>query len=147
MNKLIQSVSMNLDRLSGRTAAGDKLAVFSDQFDVLPWFNDYKDFVNNFRIIGTRFSLTAQQDHSGQGVKMIWLSPEQQVDEALNFYPGIVVLKEGFLPIGACLRGSGDPYFLKLHMNEFRIFRVLHDSSTYSESMVQYITTLAELLN
>lgn len=44
---------------------------------------------------------------------MQWLTPEQIADEALNAYPGISVLRSGFIPIGSCMLGS-DPYFVKL---------------------------------
>ena len=34
--------------------------------------------------------------------------------EARGAYPGIVVLRDGFVPIGGCSIGTGDPYFLNV---------------------------------
>lgn len=50
-------------------------------------------------------------------------------DEAERFYPGLVVIKDGFVPIGQCLGGSGDPYFINIEDNPpGPLYRVYHDS-------------------
>jgi len=67
-----------------------------------------------YPIVGTRFRFSEEQDHSGLGVDMRWLTPAQTISEAIEAYPGIPASVCGYLPIGMCLQGSGDPYFLKM---------------------------------
>lgn len=67
-----------------------------------------------FPLAGVCFSLDEDQDESKIGVEMKWFSSSQMIEEALLVYPGKVVLGLGYLPVAACLVGSGDPYFLKM---------------------------------
>src|SRR5215213_1421491 len=65
-------------------------------------------------LAGVGFSLNTDHDESGVGAEVIWLTPEQTVSESVESEPGKSVLSYGFLAIGACAEGSGDPYFLGL---------------------------------
>lgn len=83
-----------------------------------------------YRIIGARMSLDARLDRSGVGVELLWLSPEQIVSEVRDVEPGVSVSQFGFLPIGACATGSGDPYFLDLRVSDTTdppLVRIRHD--------------------
>ena len=66
-----------------------------------------------YPLVETDFGLSEQEDNSGLGVNMKWLSPSQMISETVEAYPGIAAADSGYLPIGMCLEGSGDPYFLK----------------------------------
>ncbi len=52
-------------------------------------------------------------DESGVGADLYIFTEEQSLDEELNFYPGICVARDGYIPVAGCQIGSGDPYFIK----------------------------------
>src|SRR5258708_11292396 len=80
-------------------------------------------------LAGTSFSLSEDHDKSGIGAEVLWLRPEQIVSECIECQPGKSVLSFGFLAIGACEFGSGDPYFLDLRSSSSDppLVRVAHD--------------------
>lgn len=50
------------------------------------------------------------------------------LDERDNFYPGLVVAKDGYIPVGGCEIGSGDPYFVNLEEGEdSALYQIYHD--------------------
>jgi len=77
---------------------------------------------------------------------MEWMSAEVQIDEAFNFYPGLIVVEKSFIPVGICLQGSGNPYFLRIEDENWKIYRILHDFNSFNEKMVEYVTTLEVLM-
>lgn len=80
-------------------------------------------------LVGSAWSLPTDADESGLGAEVGWMSPEQMVSEAIDFYPGIAALRRGFVPVGTCLEGSGDPYFLEpLAGEDPPLVRVVHDA-------------------
>ncbi|HEX8549537.1 MAG TPA: hypothetical protein VF691_21420 [Cytophagaceae bacterium] len=42
-----------------------------------------------YPLIGKDFSLSDEDDFSGIGVNMKWLTPDEQIDEGFNNYPGM----------------------------------------------------------
>jgi hypothetical protein len=118
------------DDLTGRTinpqevaeltaGVGDKLL----PAHLLGWLGSYP-------LAGTEFSLGEDEDESGLGVEMQWLTPEQMVSETVDTYPGIVAGPLGYLPVGMCLEGSGDPYFLKTDAGEDPpVVRIPHEAA------------------
>ena len=95
---------------------------------------------------GVGFSLNADHDESGIGAELIWLTPAQIVSESVECQPGISVLSHGFLPIGACAVGSGDPYFLDLRnsSDDPPLVRVPHDyasSRPYPCAKIEIVTS------
>ncbi len=50
-------------------------------------------------------------DESELGADLKWFGPSEMIEEALSVYPGETVIGLGYLPVAACLAGSGDPYF------------------------------------
>jgi len=97
-------------------------------------------------LAGVGFSLNEDRDESGIGAEIIWLTPAQIVSESVECQPGQSVLSYGFLPIGACAEGSGDPYFLDLR-NSFddpALVRVPHDyasSGPYPREKIDIVTS------
>ena len=82
-----------------------------------------------YPLVETDFSLTAPEDNSGLGVEMKWLSPSQMISETVEAFPGIAAAVSGYLPIGMCLEGSGDYYFLKTTTGDDPLLvRVPHDA-------------------
>lgn len=76
--------------------------------------------VQTYPLAGVCFSLNENDDESGLGVDLKWFTTDQIIDEALFVYPGEVVLSLGYLPVGACSGGSGDPYFFTIEGSGFR---------------------------
>lgn len=84
-----------------------------------------------YGLAGVNFTLEDGLDESELGVEMKWLHADEMIEEALMCYPGKPALNAGFLPIGACLLGSGDPYFLKLedgNESDPALVRIPHES-------------------
>lgn len=96
----------------------------------------YIQILKKFPLVGVNFSLDEEHDQSGMGVDLKWLSPAETIDEAFEAYPGKSVIDLGYIPIGACLLGSGDPYFLKFkgdNSNDPSLVRIPHDFSSEEE--------------
>lgn len=70
--------------------------------------------LKTYALAGECFDLPSDADASGLGVTLLWLTPSQMASEAIESEPGMSVASLGFIPIGACAEGSGDPYFLDL---------------------------------
>lgn len=85
--------------------------------------------LREFKLGGASISLEENDDNSGMGAELKWLTPPQMVSEALECEPGRSVLKIKLLPVAACATGSGDPYFLDLRAMTIDppLVRVLHD--------------------
>ncbi len=102
-------------------------------------------------LIERYFSLSEQEDNSNFGVEMQWMTIQEQIDEIYNAYPSKVAIKYDFYPVGKCLEGSGDPYFVKQDKkNDFKIYRIPHESVTddiLDLNEIDYICSLQELLN
>lgn len=92
--------------------------------------------LQKYPLSGVCFSLDEENDESGLGADLKWYSAEQMIEEALLAYPGKVVLNLGYLPVAACLAGSGDPYFLKMkggNLEDPALVRISHDLVTEDE--------------
>ena len=81
------------------------------------------------RLAGVCFSLTENDDKSKFGAELLWLTPTQIVSEATECQPGTSVVPLGYIPVGACAEGSGDPYFLDLRTetSDPPLVRIPHD--------------------
>ncbi|MDP4259910.1 MAG: hypothetical protein Q8937_16910 [Bacteroidota bacterium] len=133
----------------GRIATSEEIGLLKKYFNSISFLAVYIDLVKNCRIIEQQFYIAADQDRSGMGVQMQWLTPNEQIQESFQSYPGIIVTKKDFLPIGACLAGSGDPYFLKIENNKWNIYRVLHDFAVdgkYRPEMHEFVIDLEHLM-
>jgi hypothetical protein len=101
--------------------------------------------LENYKLAGVNFSLSENDDLSGLGAEMLWLTPKQILSEAFEAEPGALALKLGFLPVGGCALGSGDPYFLDLRKecNDPPLVRVPHEyagNETYPLDMIELVT-------
>ncbi len=58
------------------------------------------------------------------------------LDEANEFYPGLAVKKDGFIPVAGCLQGSGDPYFININDGaNGPLYRIYHDAEMIDDNM------------
>ena len=90
--------------------------------------------LTSFPLAGCYFEVDEDEDLSDMGVELLWLTPEGILSEVFDAYPGILVIKQGYLPIGACAIGSGDYYYLKLTdgCNDPALVRIPHESAVIS---------------
>jgi hypothetical protein len=115
--------------LRGRTITPEEVAELTAKLSgaLLPTY--LLDILRSYPLVGTEFSLSEEEDESGLGVEMLWLSPSQIISETVEAYPGIPAGALGYLPVGADLIGSGDPYFLKTDSSgDPPVVRIPHDA-------------------
>lgn len=87
-------------------------------------------------LAGVSFFMDEDVDPSGMGVEMTWMTPDHMIEEGTKLYPGIAAHPRGFLPVGMCLLGSGDPYFLKMSPDgSCAVVRIPHESVTVDDSI------------
>jgi len=150
LNDVLQKIAV---KLRGASASDGDIQLLKSRLPralVPDWFIQ---LVTDYKLAGACFSLNKEDDDSKLGAKIIWLSAEQIVSEAIDVEPGISVLSSGFLPIGACGLGSGDPYFLDLRRssNDPPLVRIPHDYAAihpYPLERVEVVTpTLADFFS
>lgn len=94
-------------------------------------------------IIGKVVELSENEDVSKLGAEMEVLTPTDIIEETMDFYPGIVAMKKGYIPIARCLLGSGDSYFVNMRENKLAVFRIPHDSITENDllddNQIEYV--------
>ena len=149
MRELFEKLELKKNILSGRVASESEITLLFGNFPSFSALQDFLDLIRKYKIIGQYFNLSTNDDLSGMGMRMKWLTPNQQIEEAYESYPGKIVIGHNYLPIGMCLAGSGDPYFLKEENSRMNVYRVLHDLSIddlYRDDMVEFIIPLEELI-
>lgn len=115
--------------------------------------NHWIDFTSKNRLGGAKASIPEEFDKSGLGIELEFLTSEQAIDEAENFWPGIGVAKDGYVPVGSCLCGSGDYYYIKASDGPagplYRIYHDAVDDTGYDpdEAVAVVLSRYQELLN
>ncbi len=88
----------------------------------------WKTFVEQHHLVGREISLPVEVDLSGVGAEIEILSEANILNEQTEAYPGIAVAPAGFVPVGNCGIGTGDPYFINVHDGEGGpLYRIYHD--------------------
>ncbi|MDH4471805.1 MAG: hypothetical protein QE487_04310 [Fluviicola sp.] len=119
----------------GEQVNEDQASMLKEHLNHLEVVNDWCFLITNNKLVGIHLSLDERNDESGFGVELQIMTPSQTIEESLELYPGISAVKEGFLPIGMCMSGSGDPYFIKKEKDEIKLYRILHDSITENDEL------------
>lgn len=87
------------------------------------------EFLATFSLVGREVSIPEPDDRSGVGAEIEFLDEAGSREEAEEYYPGIAVAADGFVPVGSCLIGTGDPYFIRLADGEGGpLYRVDHEA-------------------
>ena len=116
------------DQLTGSKTGRDDTKLLLDTMRGTSGIHWYVQVLEAYPLAGTTFYLSEDEDLSEIGVEMQWMSPEESLDEISNAYPGIDAHKKGYIPVGICLVGSGDPYFIKTNSSGFALVRIPHDA-------------------
>lgn len=89
------------------------------------WVN----FLDENDLHGQFVELSEELDLSGLGVDLMFLTASQSIDEATNCWPGIAVSKDGYVPVGSCLCGTGDYYYIRSNDGKAGpLYRIYHDA-------------------
>jgi hypothetical protein len=92
--------------------------------------------MERFPIAGAKFTIDESIDESELGVELRWLTPHEMIDEATNVYPGVAAAHSHYFPIGECLVGTGDPYFVRADDADTPVFRIPHAAVGKDESLL-----------
>lgn len=93
----------------------------------------WSDFLSRHNLVRKEVSIPEEHDLSGLGADLRLFDAEGARFEAENCYPGIVVVPDGFIPVGCCLVGSGDPYFINRHDDVGGpLYQVYHDAVSHT---------------
>ncbi len=88
--------------------------------------HEIRAYLQDIAVVGAVTMIEEEEDESGMGAEFRWMEPLQMVSEGRDCFPGVAISRHGFLPIGICQEGSGDPYFVRLC--DGALVRVLHDA-------------------
>ncbi|WLQ14315.1 hypothetical protein O5O45_31855 [Hahella aquimaris] len=145
MRIIVDSLKARAHLLRGRRITEDEVNRLSSELNYDNRLSGLIKIMTAFPLSHSCFSLSEDIDISNIGLDLKWLSPDQIIDEALNAYPGKLVYKLGYIPIGSCLAGSGDPYFLSPSdsLESSKLVRIPHDMASNCNS---YPTDSIELV-
>ncbi|PMO57616.1 hypothetical protein BCT08_03510 [Vibrio splendidus] len=91
------------------------------------WLN----FVSKNDLSNKSFGIPDDFDLSELGADFKVFTRSEIEDETSHCYPGINVVKSGYMAVGSCLCGSGDPYFINVNDGENgKLYRVYHDDNS-----------------
>jgi hypothetical protein len=89
----------------------------------------WTEFVKSHELVDKSASLTEDEDMSGVGAEVEFLTEDQSNDELENCWPGIGVAKDGFVPIASCKIGTGDYYYINSNDgSNGPLYRIYHDA-------------------
>ncbi|MDT0581712.1 hypothetical protein [Brumicola blandensis] len=94
------------------------------------------DFIADNSLIGKYCEIPEEIDLSElDGGDLRIFNRNEILEEANEFYPGLAVIKEGFIPVAICLQGSGDPYFINANDGKSgRLYRIYHDAEMVDDN-------------
>lgn len=129
-------LSSRSDELNGRTitiAESEDLKKISSAM-IPQWLID---ILFDFPLIGCNFELSEDLDISELGVGMQWMSVADTICESTEAYPGIAAVLVGYLPVGMCTYGSGDPYFLNTKNIALPLVRIPHTAIDKNGKLIE----------
>ncbi len=89
----------------------------------------WKDFVEQHALSGAEIDIPSGIDPTGAGAEFEILSDVSIRQEAEELFPGIGVAADGFVPVGGCVIGTGDPYFINSNDGPCGpLYRIYHDA-------------------
>ena len=96
---------------------------------------------------GARIYLENKRDPTGIGVSMQWMTADELLSEATEASPGREAIRDGFVPIGKCLEGSGDPYFVSREKDDSPLVRIPHGAARGGRLDLRAVETVASSLS
>ena len=96
---------------------------------------------------GTRMYIDEKDDPSGIGVSMQWMTVDELISEATEASPGREAMPAGYIPVGKCLEGSGDPYFVSCGAEDSPLVRIPHGAARGGSLDLKAVETVAASLS
>ncbi len=88
----------------------------------------WKIFRDENNLVGAEIEIPESEDCSELGAEIEILDDAGILTEATDLYPGVEAARHGFIPIGGCLIGSGDQYFIRTSEGAGgSLYRIFHD--------------------
>ena len=85
-------------------------------------------FIQAEGFVGHETTIPETEDISGVGADIAWLTEKESAYERDQLYPGLGVRKDGYVPVGGCAIGTGNPYFIREQDGVGGpLYRVYHD--------------------
>ncbi|MGD2181460.1 hypothetical protein [Lusitaniella coriacea] len=135
-SKIRLILSSRIDELNGRRITHKEAEKLKKTFSKLipNWFIN---ILFDFPLIGCDFELSEDLDISELGVGMQWMSAADTICESTEAYPGIAAVLVGYLPVGMCTYGSGDPYFLNTKDIALPLVRIPHTALDKNGKLIE----------
>ncbi len=94
----------------------------------------WTNFLNANNLRGITIEIPEEIDLSELGTSCMLYDEKNILEEMNEFYPGLVVKDDNYIPIGCCLNGSGDPYFINSNDGaKGKLYRIYHDEFSADE--------------
>lgn len=125
--------------LIGRTATSEEISLLYMTFgDRLPnWYGRLIAEVPLIHIeVGWR-AYAADEDTDSIAFVEIY-QPRDMIYESLKAFPGIPILKHGYICIGGDPTGSGDPYFVHFETTQSAVYQIFHDAGDQAEQILKH---------
>jgi len=91
-------------------------------------------FLDSHKLRGIEIEIDEEQDLSEFGVSLKIFIEQEIIEEMNNYYPGMVVKNDNYIPIASCSYGSGDPYFINSNDGQNgKLYRIYHDEFSDDE--------------
>jgi len=88
----------------------------------------WREFREQFQLLHTEVEIPEEYDLSGVGADIEFYDDDTIVDSMTDSYPECIVNKDGFLLVGGCQAGSGDPYFINTSEGVGgKLYQIYHD--------------------
>lgn len=99
----------------------------------------YKRLLLDTPLAGSVFEYSGEDNWSWT---FEWLDAKQTIDEAVSMIPGMVAVKRGYIPVGECLLGSGDPLFMTNDPGDPKLVQIFHDVCDVDGELIDKSTKL-----
>jgi hypothetical protein len=89
----------------------------------------WRRFISVNALAGQEVEVPEHADLSGLGIELEFLDETGTKQESEELFPGISACRDGFVPVGGCTFGTGDPYFINVNDGENGpLYRIYHDA-------------------
>jgi hypothetical protein len=137
MMEIIKGIlNSRIQELSGKAISKNEMNSLVENLKI-PNIADVISILSEYQLAGCSFSNIDDNDEkdisdneSKIEIDFQWMDTSQILSEALDCYPGKIALNLGYIPIGMCVIGSGDYYYLKIDDNTREdppLVRIFHD--------------------
>lgn len=128
-----------------------RAAEFTARYFIV-WPPRWREFVERNGLSGKEADIPEVDDLSSVGACIEILNEQNARVESDELYPGIVVKAHGFVPVGGCAIGTGDPYFININDEQpgplYRIYHdcVLDENYKRDEAIARVLNSYEEIL-